>query len=333
MISILILTYGDRFNYLKQVLDACVLEYKNKKDKIFEIVIVDNNSLSSEKIREYININLEVKFRYIFLDKNLGSAGGYSAGLKYFLDTDSDYVLLLDDDNGPEENFIDAYINALSIFPIKEKENLILSGRRIFTDINLFYGNKPFYSPKFLFGYNLFDPRVVLMLFKKHILKPKEKELKDFLPIYKKTDLAYGGSLIPKNVIKKAGFPLEYLFTYEDDFEYGLRMIENDFSIYQLFNPYIHDVDMSNRSDGFLSVFSEETGDFRVFYRVRNNAYLSYHIYDTNIILLFINLLLILIIFNLYFIFKYGFKKILSRRNMLIVKAFLKGIKKDFSPF
>ena len=136
-----------------------------------------------------------------------------------------------------------------------------------------------------------------------------------------------------EKIVEKTGFPLEYLFTYEDDFEYGLRIIKNGFAIYQLFNPYIHDVDMSNRSDGFLSIFSEETGDFRVFYRVRNNAYLSYHIYNTNIVLLCANLFLIFLIFNSYFIFKYGFKKILVKRNKLIIKAFLKGIKNDFSPF
>lgn len=187
MTSILIVTYGDRFNYLKQVLDACALEHKNNEDKIFEIIIVDNASNSSEKIKEYINLNSEVKFKHICLDSNIGSAGGFGIGLKHFLNTDSDYVLLLDDDNAPENNFLNAYINALKIFPEKDKENIVLSGRRIFTDTNLFYGNKPFYSPKFLFGYNLFNPKVTLMLFKKHIKKKSSKlSLNKFSPIYKK---------------------------------------------------------------------------------------------------------------------------------------------------
>lgn len=90
---------------------------------------------------------------------------------------------------------------------------------------------------------------------------------------------------------------------------------------------------MSNRSDGFLSIFSEDTGDFRVFYRVRNNAYLAYHIYKTNLFLLCINLFFIFILFNFYFILRYGFKRILLNRNKLIAKAFFKGIKGDFSSF
>jgi GT2 family glycosyltransferase len=334
MISILIVTYGDRFNYLKQVLDACVLEYKNNRDKLLEIIIIDNASSSSEKIKEFIQSNLEVKIKHIQLGTNTGSAGGYGIGLKYFLNTGSEYVLLLDDDNVPEINFLKLYISALNIFPKDYRNKVALSGRRLFHDKESFYGRKIPYSPKFLFGYNIFNPKTVLSLIKKHLFNNKKYLLSNkFTPMYKNHSLVYGGVFLSKDIVKKVGFPLDYLFTYGDDTEYGSRIIKNGFAIYQLFIPYISDVDISNRSDSYLSVFSETTKPFRVFYSFRNNTYLSRYVYNSNLFCLVVNLVAILFIYNVRYILKYGFKKILLSRNKLIIIATYKGLKSDFSKF
>lgn len=331
-ISILIVTYGDRFQYLERVLNSCISEGK-KDGRLFEIIVVDNASTSTEKITNFIKENENANIKHIILEENIGSAGGFSAGMKYFLETESDYLLILDDDNEPEKGFIDLYINSFSIFPKERKDKVILSGRRVFTDENLFYKNTPFYSPKYMFGYNLFNPKVVYMLIRKHFKKDTKRKEEDFSPIYIKKDLAWGGTIFSRKIIEKTGFPLEYLFTYEEDFEYGLRAIEKGFQIFQLYVPYIKDVDMSNRSDGFISILIEETGDFRTYYRVRNNAYLAHSLYKTNIVLLYLNFILTLFIFNFFYTIKYGFKNFPFRRNKIIYTAFKKGIKKDLSKF
>lgn len=333
MLSILTVTYGDRFQYLKQVLDACVLEYK-KTGQILEIIVVDNASSSSEKIKEYIDRNSEVKFKHILLNTNTGSAGGFGAGLKHFINTESEYILLLDDDNVPERSFSTLYKSILNIFPVEYRDKIILSGRRIFTSEESFYGQKIPYSPKSLFGYNMFDPKTFLALIKKHLSRnKKELLLEKFIPIYRHHGLAYGGAFLSKNIVKKVGFPLDYFFTYADDVEYGARIIEKGFSIYQLFTPYISDVDMNNRNDNYLSIFSENTKPFRVFYSFRNNIYTARHIYKANLFCLLLNSATILFIYNMSYIFKYGFKRILLDRNRLIVKAIHRGIKSDFSEF
>ena len=136
-ISILTVTYGDRFKYLQQVLDRCASESRQDK-RLFEIIIVDNNSSSSQNISKFIENNRDVNTKHITLKENKGSAGGFSAGLEYFLTTKSDYVLLLDDDNVPESNFI-KYLLRLYFYSQKIGK-IILSGRRsAFTDIRFLW--------------------------------------------------------------------------------------------------------------------------------------------------------------------------------------------------
>lgn len=335
MISILTVTYGDRFKYLDQVLQTCVSEFEHNQDKLYEIIIVDNASNSTDKIRSFTSSHHNVKIKHIMLETNTGSAGGFSAGLKYFLDTPAEYILLLDDDNVPDKNFIDAYLSTLNLFPMEHRNNVILLGRRNYVEIKSFCGEKKIpYSPKYLFGYNLFNPKTFFRLFKKHFLK-RQTDLKvaDFVPMYREHGIVYGGAFIPKNVIKKTGLPSECFFTYADDTEYGVRMIKSGFSIYQLFSPFINDVDTSNREEGYISVLSSKVSDFRVFYIFRNNTYITLHIDKANIFIMLVNSLLYLTILNIIYIYKHGFSKILWKRDRLIMRSIWAGVKSDFSDF
>lgn len=334
MISILIVTYGDRFTYLEKVLQACAFEFKNNQDKLREIIIVDNASNSTEKIKSFIFSHPDINIKHIVLDTNTGSAGGFSAGLNFFLNSPSEYILLLDDDNVPDENFITTYLVTLNLFSTKYRNNVVLLGRRDFTGIKSFYGEKKPHSPKYLFGYNLFNPKTFSRLFRKHFLKrQKDLKLSNFVPMYIGHGLVYGGAFIPKNVVKKIGLPSKCFFTYADDTEYGARMIKSGFSIYQIFSPFINDVDTSNREEGYLSVFSSRVSDFRVFYSFRNNAYISLHIHEANIFIMVITSLLYLIILNIIYIYKHGFSEILWKRDRLIMRSIWAGVKSDFSDF
>ena len=207
-ISILVVTYGDRFNYLKQVLDACLLEYR-KIGQILEIIIVDNASLSSEKIKEYIDQNPKVNFKHICLNTNTGSAKGFSVGMEYFLNTVSDYVLLLDDDNWIEENFIENFSKYLNIFEEEEKDKIILVGNRLLNDQKDWFDDIKMNK---LINYSFFNT-LLRKLFK--LFKQKIRE-EAFLPIRPALVFSYGGGLIHRNIIKDVGLPnLEY-FIYVD---------------------------------------------------------------------------------------------------------------------
>ena len=335
MISILTVTYGNRFVYLEQVLQACISEFKNNQDKLYEIIIIDNASNSTDKIKSFILSHPNIKIKYIVLETNTGSAGGFSAGLKYFLNSLSKYILLLDDDNVPSKNFTTAYLSTLNLFPTEQRNNIVLLGRRNYVEIKSFYKRKKIpHSPKYLFGYNLFNPKTFFMLFKKHFIKRKANlKPSNFVPIYAEHGLAYGGAFIPKNIIKKVGFPSEYFFTYADDAEYGTRMIKSGFNIYQIYTPLINDIDNSNREEGYLSVLSNKVSDFRAFYIFRNNTYITLHTYKANIFIMLVNSFLYLTIINIIYIFKHGFSNALWKRNKLIIRAIKAGVRSDFSQF
>ncbi len=97
-INVITVTYGDRFKFLKQVLDATVSDINVDK-----IILVDNGSLNKKEIDQYIdytNINQQ-KIVLVRHTDNLGSAGGFKSGILEARKHVCDYVLFLDDDNVP----------------------------------------------------------------------------------------------------------------------------------------------------------------------------------------------------------------------------------------
>ena len=96
-VCVVIVTYGDRINFLSKVISKCIEE-----DKVKKIYIVDNNSSCNKFFFDRIKTN---KIEWIKLNSNTGSANGYHVGIKYAYETSNcDLIWLLDDDNLPEEN-------------------------------------------------------------------------------------------------------------------------------------------------------------------------------------------------------------------------------------
>jgi len=94
-VFVVTVTYGNRFNLLKQVIDSALMEGVDK------VIVVDNNSVSEskDKLREYEKMLGDKKIKVLYLDDNYGSAGGYKRGLEEaYKDIESEYILLLDDD-------------------------------------------------------------------------------------------------------------------------------------------------------------------------------------------------------------------------------------------
>jgi cellulose synthase/poly-beta-1,6-N-acetylglucosamine synthase-like glycosyltransferase len=115
--NIITVTYGERFKFLIQVLDATVSDINVDK-----IILVDNASSNKKEINEYIakvNSNQQ-KIILVRHTENLGSAGGFKSGILEARKHNCDYVLLLDDDNVPEKGWGEK-ITGLAKFFINEK--------------------------------------------------------------------------------------------------------------------------------------------------------------------------------------------------------------------
>lgn len=91
----------------------CLKSLNNLNYKNYEVIVVDNGSTdnSVEKIKEYIEN--KPKFKLIANEKNLGFAGGNNIGIRYALNNEFEYILLLNNDTVVDENFLKPMVELL----------------------------------------------------------------------------------------------------------------------------------------------------------------------------------------------------------------------------
>jgi hypothetical protein len=95
-----IVTYGDIFYLLKQVMDACY------KESLSKIIVVYNDSIESSKIelKKYENKNKNI-LKMIYLNESTGFTGGYKRGLEEaYTDEEYDFIWLIDDNNPQQKS-------------------------------------------------------------------------------------------------------------------------------------------------------------------------------------------------------------------------------------
>jgi len=103
-VIVLTVTYGNRWKFLSQVADAVM-----RDSHVYKLVIVDNASENYKEIKHFADNHTD-RVEIIHKGSNTGSAGGFATGLEYIKNLNCDYVLLLDDDNVPEDNFSQKFI-------------------------------------------------------------------------------------------------------------------------------------------------------------------------------------------------------------------------------
>lgn len=122
-----IVTYGNRFHLLKQVIDGCL------RNNVKKIIIVDNASekASKDQLMKML-LELKDKLKVISLEENLGSAGGYKKGLEYaYSCPECEFIWLLDDDNVPEDEALKTLLHFYQnlTYPNKEYKVALASFR------------------------------------------------------------------------------------------------------------------------------------------------------------------------------------------------------------
>src|SRR3954466_11143147 len=89
-VTAVLVTYGSRWHLLSKVLQE-LLNY----DQVSAIVVVDNGSTYDLSCR--LRVDALERVKLISLGQNLGSAGGYAAGIREAYDaTSADLIWLLD---------------------------------------------------------------------------------------------------------------------------------------------------------------------------------------------------------------------------------------------
>jgi len=271
-----IVTYGNRFHFLKKVIDSAFSE------GVLKIIVIDNNSNpeSKKQLAIYEKKLGSNKIKVSYLDKNYGSAGGFKKGLEEaYNDTDCEFIWLLDDDNQPKKdslNVLKDHWNSI----VQEDKNETVSllsyrkDRKVYKEAIMINNPDLVLGRKNSFlGFHLVDfPKKVLKVIKRKLgiqAFVEDKNIKSG----KVSVAPYGGIFIHKNIISKIGFPNKDFFVYSDDYDWSYRMT----NIYLLLNSEIEDIDTSwhlkeKPASPFYS-FLNYGSDFRVYYGVRNRVY------------------------------------------------------------
>ena len=301
-----IVTYGDRFHLLKQVIEAC---YKEGVDKV---IVIDNASEENSKkqLKEYEKENQD-RLKVIYLEENTGSAGGYKRGLQEAYECEEcEYIWLLDDDNMPQKDSLKVLKEFWGKLENKEKEKKVslLSFRpdrmaykeAIMTNNpNLVLGRKN----SFL-GFHILDlPKKVLRVLKRKIgIKTfvEDKNIKSG----KVAVAPYGGMFFHKKIIDNIGYPREEFFVYADDHEWSYRITKRGGKIILVLDSKLKDIDISwNLKEKAKSPFYSylnEGGDFRVYYAVRNRVHFDLQYLVNNRFLYKINMYIFIFILQFF---------------------------------
>ena len=261
-------TYGNRWEFLKQVIER-LQSFKN----ISHVVIVNNASPYNVK-HEVDKLTDE---RLIVLDKseNLGSTGGYKAGMTYAHQLDTDLIWLLDDDNLPSEDSLEVLLNSWDEVgtPNDKTAFFCLRTDRIH-HIHIAKGENPY-------RYYLIPDNFLNFTF----LRPYNKGLK-FLDKFKKYKkykdrveipfASYGGFFLHKQMIDLIGYPDEKFYLYFDDAEYTYRVTQNGGKVWLISGSVITDIDHSYQvayKRKFLHSIHLDLWNFRTYYLTRNGVY------------------------------------------------------------
>ena len=229
-LSIILLNYNgyeDTINCVKSI-------QKSKNLKNYDIIVVDNKSPddSLKYLRKVKDIIL------IESPSNDGFACGNNIGIKYALEHNSDYILLLNNDTEVDENAISIMLDKISnddSLGIVECRIMYYSEKN---KINYFGGHVDFTS----------------CLAVHHHLNKEYKEGMEEKFFY--TDFITGCSLmIKREVFEKVGLLPEEYFMYYEDTDFCVNVVDNGYKLGVCSDSVIYHK-VSSSSGGQASPFS-----------------------------------------------------------------------------
>lgn len=187
-VDCVVVTYN-RLDLLKE----CVQAIKNQTYPIEHFFIIDN--CSTDNTWKYLESVKNKKLIPIHLDKNLGGAGGFNAGLKTFINkSDSDYVWIMDDDTIPTVTALEKLVKKSDIS----------------SNVGFLCSNVRWQ-----------DNSVAIM----NIPSPA-KEWNEYSDqgLTKVRFASFVSIMFPRNVVERVGYPITDFFIWGDDVEYTLRI-------------------------------------------------------------------------------------------------------------
>ncbi|MDF7636971.1 glycosyltransferase family 2 protein [Leuconostocaceae bacterium ESL0958] len=187
-VSAVIVTYN-RLDLLKEVIQSL----QQQIVKVNHIIVVDN--ASEEDTQTYLT-SLGDQIDYLRLEENLGGAGGFNKGIRYFMEkTDDDFVWVMDDDTVTHP---DTLQNLLA-FAEKENNFGFLASDVRWTDGHRAKMNQP-------------APMNRLKTIPEDQTEPVQLQNATFVSL-----------LMKREIVRQIGLPITDFFIWGDDIEYTER--------------------------------------------------------------------------------------------------------------
>lgn len=279
-IAAVVVTYN-RLNLLQE----CVTSLRNQTYKLDEIFIINNSS--TDGTPDWLKNQKDLT---VITQGNSGSAGGQYTGIKTAYEKGYDWIWCMDDDCLPTEN-------ALSELTKNFQPNTIL---------NCLVLSK--LDPSCL-AFGLYD-----LTEKKFYEKYSDAKKKDFINYAS----LFNGTLLPSELVKKIGLPIEELFIKGEEIEYFHRIKKNNFITKTVTSSILfHPVPkIKIIKTNFFNHRFENLDSVRRFYRARNFVF-NYKTYRNFSVRTFTKMLL-LDIFGIIF-YQRDFKILYSNIKGLVI--------------
>ena len=267
-VCVVTVTYANRWELLSRVIQRS-LSFAN----ISNVVVVNNASPYSvqNKVAELADERILV----VDCAENLGSTGGYKAGLQRARSLDVDFIWLLDDDNLPEEGALDALLQNWDQLNTAPNKTAFFSLR---TDrihhIHIGKGENPYRY--YLIPDNFLNFTILRPFGKFYKLLDKFKKYQKFKQRAQIPFASYGGFFLHREMIDTIGYPDEKFYLYFDDADYTYRVTTNGGKIWLIPGSVITDIDHSYQvtyKRRFLHSIHLDMWGFRNYYIDRNCVY------------------------------------------------------------
>lgn len=226
-------------NYNKCELLLKCLEHVNLFENVPEtIIVVDNNSCDNSVAA------VKEKYRNVILienKSNIGGAAGFNCGIKRALETECEYVYLMDNDVEPERNALEELLKALRLY-----ENAAAAGSKGF----YCFDRSVIWQAGCMFSW-LLQVKIHRENGRKDSEKHNRIESVDYMPAF--------SLLVRRSAICDVGLMDERFYIYMDDADWCFRMRENNWKI--LYVP---------SSKVYHHVSAEIPSPFSIYYSTRN---------------------------------------------------------------
>jgi GT2 family glycosyltransferase len=296
-VSVVTVTYGDRWHLLLQV-----LKFAEANLNIAHVVVVDNGAHTPIKqLVEQAGLRKAIVVRN---SRNAGSAAGFKLGLETVLSLAPAWIWLLDDDNLPDSAALNTILRSADAL------DEIARGRSAFlafrpghqADIAAGVDIRRCYPPHSSFcGFHIADmPFKVWRRWRRR--RPSAGRT---IPARVSLPYAtYSGLFLHRTLLEMIGTPIAELVLYADDTEFSNRIVRAGGCIWLLTDALLNELERSWNGKAQVRTSFEgwlrHGADFQVFYGSRNRAYFDRHWWMRNRVIYGINRLAYLALLLLF---------------------------------